>query len=717
MASKSFNLSYHTVAAIIIVGVLYLVSTYMLTTQSDFETTKFDMQSTFRYVNTQYTEFQKLDAASQVKSLSKATAKTEQIARNLLAEKGSPMEECLKKYTDEQRLSGIIVLDANGQLVAEYNKDRFGFAALKYELLKPSVMDTAQYKEKVYADRMVLSDGSYIDLAVCSRLDDEGIVCTYYHTTAEYASNYNMSLQTLFSGYSMQTSGTIIISNGHDILASNDASLIGEKVDKNEVVEALKENAFAQELVHVKDSSGRDFYGGVDRGRNFYIYIYFPEAQVFSTRLQKLGYALLFYIIAVAAFLAFRTRTEKKYLAHQRELDEEYKEQLREAARVAERANKAKTEFLQRMSHDIRTPINGIRGLVEIGNYYANDLKKQAECRAKIWQTSGFLLDLINEVLDMGKLSSGEVTLEAIPFKLQALQDEVEDIVLEQAKSKGVEIIVKRREVQHEHLIGSPVHVKRIFLNIIGNAIKYNKDNGKIYLSTRELSCENGVAIFEFKCEDTGIGISRRFLPHVFEAFAQDGDVARSSYEGTGLGMPIVKSLVEKMGGSVSVESEQGIGTIFTLLVSFKIDALHVDEKQEELLEPDAARGMHVLLAEDNDLNLEIAQFFLKNAGVSYVAARNGKEAVEKFKDSAPGEYDAVLMDVMMPFMNGLEATKKIRALQREDAKTVPIIAMTANAFVEDKKQALDAGMTDYLTKPLESEALVRMLARFAKKR
>ena len=384
---------------------------------------------------------------------------------------------------------------------------------------------------------------------------------------------------------------------------------------------------------------------------------------------------------------------------------------------MARNANKAKTEFLQRMSHDIRTPINGIRGLVEIGNYYADDLQKQKECREKIWQSSGFLLDLINEVLDMGKLSSGEVTLEEVPFDLDELQAEVKEIIAQQAKEKGIEIFVKKCEVQHKLLLGSPVHVKRIFLNVLSNAVKYNKDNGKIYLSTVETGCENGVVTFEFIVEDTGIGISKRFLPHVFEAFAQDGDVARSSYEGTGLGMPIVKSLVEKMGGSVEVESEKGIGSIFTLHIPFKLAEQSVEKKQSEKLAPDAARGMHVLLAEDNDLNLEIAQFFLQNAGVTYVAARNGREAVEKFAEAAPGTFDALLMDVMMPYMNGLEATKQIRALEREDAKTVPIIAMTANAFVEDKKQALEAGMTDYLTKPLESTALIKMLARFAKKK
>lgn len=712
-----FNLKKYNIIAIFGIGILYLVSVYMIATKSDFDSTKFDMQSTIRYVNAQYTEFQKLDSGSQVKSLSKGATKAEQIARNLQVEGAQLSEALLTKYMDEQRLSGVIVLDANGKLVCEANKDRFGFAALRYQLLKPSVMDAVTYKEKVYSDRMELNDGSYIDLAACARLDAPGLVVAYYHTTAEYAHNYNMSLQTLFAGYSMQTSGTIIISDGKKVMASNDASLIGSNVDNNDVVEALKYAATAGELVHIKDAQDNNYYGSVDKGRNFYIYIYFPEDKVYTTRAQKVGYALILYLIAIGIYLAMRARTEKMYLAQQRELDEEYKEQLREAARVARKANQAKTEFLQRMSHDIRTPINGIRGLVEIGNHYANDLAKQTECRDKIWEASGFLLDLVNEVLDMGKLSSGEVTLEEIPFDLRELRSEVVGIVSQQAKQKGVEIIVKKEFLPHPCLIGSPVHVKRILLNVLGNAVKYNKDNGKIYLSRVELEYKNDVAFIEFKCEDTGIGISKRFLPHVFEAFAQDGDVARSSYEGTGLGMPIVKSLVEKMGGTVEVQSEQGIGSIFTIRLPLRVDKQQQAEKKRiEALDVSVVQGMHVLLAEDNNLNMEIAKFFLDNAGITYKAVNNGREAVEAFEASAVGEYQAILMDVMMPFMNGLEATKQIRALAREDAKAVPIIAMTANAFVEDKRQALEAGMTEYITKPLQSDLLIRKLAGFAKK-
>lgn len=717
MATNKYRFSNKTIFVIVVIGILYLLSIYMIATKSDFDSTAHDMRSTISYVKSQYTEFKKLNVASEVKSLTKASDKAMQVARDVSREKASLSPQLLQRYTEEQRLSGIMLLDEKGSLICEYTGDRFGYAGLRYELDKPSVLDVAASEQKVYMNRIDLNDGSYIDLAAVRRMDKKGLVVAYYHTSAEYAHNYNMSVQTLFAGYSMQTTGTIVITDGDKIIASNDAALINTKAANNSIVQELKKMGHMGELTHIYDAYNESYYGSVDHGREYYIYVYFPDEKVFTTRWQKMGYAFILYLIVIGIFYAFRARTEKLYLAHQRQLDEEYKEQLREAARVAKNANQAKTEFLQRMSHDIRTPINGIRGLVEIGNHYKDDLAKQTECREKIWKTSGFLLDLINEVLDMGKLSSGEVTLETVPFDLRELRSDVVNIVSQQAKEKGVDIIVKKEELPHPCLIGSPIHVKRILLNVLGNAVKYNKDNGKIYLSRTELSCENDVALIEFKCEDTGIGISKRFLPHVFEPFAQDGDVARSSYEGTGLGMPIVKNLVEKMGGTVEVESEQGLGSIFTIRIPFKIDTqMQAEKSKKEALDVSAVRGMHVLLAEDNDLNMEIAKFFLDNAGVTYELAQNGKEAVEVFANSEVNTFDAILMDVMMPFMNGLEATKKIRELARADAKTVPIIAMTANAFVEDKRRAFEAGMTEYVTKPLQSDVLIRKLAQFAKK-
>lgn len=718
MANSLLNTKKSIAAVVAIIGFVYLSIVFGFASKADYDATKHDMQSTIRYVDTQYKEFHKLDSASKVKSLVSVTATTEQIIRNLNQDKGSLSEELLADYVRDYHLSGIIVLDSNGSLVCEYNRDRYGFAALRYELLKPSVMDTAIYPEKIFSDHLELNDGSHIDISVSSRQDAPGVVVCYYHTTAEYAASYNMSLYTLLSGYSMQTSGTIIISDGNKVIASNDASLLGNRVENNDIVQALKQDGRTQELIHIKDSNADNYYGSMERGRNYFIYVYMPEQHVYTTRMQKTMYALVLYLLVVGALLVFRARTEKRYLEQQREHDEVYKEQLREAARVAEKANNAKTEFLQRMSHDIRTPINGIRGFIEMGNYYKDDLAKQAEYREKIWQSSGFLLDLVNEVLEMGKLNSGEIVLEEIPFNLREVCNEVKSIVTPQAQEKGVEFVVKKDELPYPCLIGSPVHVKRILLNIVGNAIKYNKNNGKVFITLVESKADDETMLVEFKCEDTGIGISKRFLPHVFDAFAQDSDIARSSYEGTGLGMPIAKSLVEKMGGTLEVESEKGIGTTFTMRIPFKKAAEQPSEEQkQEAPDVELVKGMHVLLAEDNKLNMEIAQFFLNTAGITSTSVQNGKAAVEAFEDSAVHEYDAVLMDIMMPFMNGMEATQKIRTLEREDAGSVPIIAMTANAFVEDKKQAMAAGMTDYITKPLQMDLLLHLLAKYAKKR
>lgn len=407
MAISILNTKKSIAAVVTIIGFVYLSIVFSFATKADYDATKHDMQSTIRYVDTQYKEFHKLDSASKVKSLMSVTATTEQIIRNLNQDKGRLSEELLADYVRDYHLSGIIVLDSNGSLVCEYNRDRYGFSALRYELLKPSVMDTAIYPEKIFSDHLELNDGSHIDLSVTSRQDAPGVVVCYYHTTAEYAASYNMSLYTLLSGYSMQTSGTIIISDGNKVIASNDASLLGNRVENNDIVQALKQDGRTQELIHIKDSNADNYYGSMERGRNYFIYVYMPEQHVYTTRMQKTMYALVVYLLIVGGLLVFRARTEKLYLEQQREHDEAYKEQLREAARAAEKANKAKTEFLQRMSHDIRTPINGIRGFIEMGNYYKDDLAKQAEYREKIWQSSGFLLELVNEVLEMGKLSSG----------------------------------------------------------------------------------------------------------------------------------------------------------------------------------------------------------------------------------------------------------------------------------------------------------------------
>lgn len=381
-----------------------------------------------------------------------------------------------------------------------------------------------------------------------------------------------------------------------------------------------------------------------------------------------------------------------------------------EAARKAESANVAKTKFLQRMSHDIRTPINGIRGMVEIGEHYKDDPEKQTECRRKIWDTSGLLLELVNEVLDMGKLESGEVVLEERPFNLTELLDEVGETVSRSAEARGITIDQGEWQVPHPDLIGSPLHLKRTVMNILSNAVKYNRENGTISLGCREMKCDGETVWIEFTCADTGIGMSEEFLKHLYEPFTQEENGARSTYGGTGLGMAITKSLVEKMGGTITCQSQKDVGTTFRVLLPLRIDHDADRRRQETQQEAVTLEGVRVLLAEDNELNMEIAQFLLNNAGAEVTKAVNGREAVELFQKSEIGAFDVILMDIMMPQMDGYQATRAIRAMDRPDAATVPIIAMTANASADDRQKAQEAGMNEHVTKPLESGLLLRTI-------
>lgn len=404
----------------------------------------------------------------------------------------------------------------------------------------------------------------------------------------------------------------------------------------------------------------------------------------------------------------------------QRRLKNSLKEQECQKARLAEaleeanRANMAKTDFLRRMSHDLRTPINGIQGMVEIAEHYADDLKKQGECRQKVREASGFLLDLVNSVLEMNKLESGSIVLEHRPFDLREILKEIDHITAMSSELKEVRLIAERKKIEHPYLLGSPLHLRQILQNIAENAVKYNRTGGCVRLSCEETGFESGRAAFRFVCEDSGMGMSSQFLPHVFEPFAQETGKARTSYTGTGLGLSITKQLVDMMGGTVGIESQLNEGTRFTVMLSFETEA--EEQLPENVPEAPEAEfflsGKHVLLAEDNDLNMEIARFLLENEGMRVTEAHDGSEAVQLFEQSPPGTFDVILMDIMMPVMDGLEASRLIRTMGRPDAKQIPILAMTANAFPEDVVRSREAGMNAHLAKPLRKETVLRAIRR-----
>ena len=671
------------------------------------------------YVKVQCSTYTHYNESSESKSLLRAIESARQMSTNIKMEienGGQLSEDFLKENMQTLWVDGIIVLDTEGKMDCEYSTDEPLANEITEYLQKDIIMDFAGYEERTYSERFNRKDGSHIDIAACARKDAPGIIAVYYYTSPEFARNYTLTIQGLLNGYSTQKDGTIIVADKGTIVASNDESLLGQDTAGNQVVQAMKEHTDSQHIFHLKNE-GTGGYGIMLKQRDYYIYTYLPDTEVFRNLPLSVTAVVFLYLLIFGIFCFWGYRADLAHRKQEKEKDEKYKAELLRAAKKAEAANEAKTEFLQRMSHDIRTPINGICGMINVADHYADNMEKQTECRAKIKKTSHLLLELINEVLDMSKLESDEVVLEDIPFNLNSIFEEILGVIEHMAAEQNIRIIWEEKEVTHWNLIGSPVHVKRILMNILSNAVKYNKENGYVYISCREIpSKQTAMTTLEFVCRDTGIGMTEAFQKRIFEPFAQEHAGSRTKFAGTGLGMPITKKLVEKMGGTISFESKEGTGTTFVIRIPFQIDADMKDRNETEEKTETSIQGLHVLLTEDNELNMEIAEFVLQNEGAVVTKAWNGQKAVDIFRKSRPGEFDAILMDIMMPVMNGYEAAKMIRSLDREDAKVIPIIAMTANVFTEDKMRAKEAGMDEHIAKPVDGKLLVKVINELVKR-
>ena len=670
------------------------------------------------YVKVQCSTYTHYNESSESKSLLRAIESARQMSTNINMETengGQLSQEFLKDNLQTLWVDGILVLDAEGRTDCEYSMDESLTGEITEYLQKEIIMDFSGYEERSYSERFTRGDGSHIDIAACARKDAPGIVAIYYHTSPEFVRKYTLTIQSLLNGYSTQKDGTIIVADEGIVVASNDESLLGQNTADNEVVQAMKMHTDSQHIYHLKNE-GTGCYGIMLRQRDYYIYAYLPDTEVFHNLPLNVISVIFLYFLMFSIFWFWTYRTNLAHRKQEQEKDEKYKAELLIAAKKAEAANEAKTEFLQRMSHDIRTPINGICGLVNMADHYAGDMEKQTEYRTKVKEASNLLLELVNDVLDMSKLDSGEVVLEEISFNLSKIFEEVLVVIGQIAVEQNIRIGWEKKEITHRDLIGSPGYVKRVMMNILSNAVKYNRKNGNIYISCMEIPSEQPeMTMMEFVCRDTGIGMTEEFQKYIFEPFAQEHAGSRTKFAGTGLGMPITKKLVEKMGGTITFESKEGVGTTFVIRVPFKID-LDADKREEQKdASEKSIKGLHILLAEDNELNMEIAEFVLQNEGAEVTKAWNGQEAVELFGNSEPGEFDVILMDIMMPVMNGYEATKMIRSLEREDAKTIPIIAMTANAFTEDRIRAKESGMDEHIAKPVDVELLVKVIHKLVK--
>ncbi len=664
-----------------------------------------------------YTQHNNLSMA---KDISNISVLGEEISREISKGRLVVTDETLVEYGQSMWLDGIIVMDERGSIDAHYNREGVPYSSLLYLLNKEAVRNVAWHPEKIYTDIITDRYGQQFALAAVWRPDKPGVIVCYHYTSKDDAQQQNLTIQKLLASYGDVDMGTIVISDGDKILASNNEKLINTSVQNSDHIQNLLSEAKPGKLV-LMDMPGQPWnYGLYNCGRNFFVYIFVPTERVFATLPRNLLLSLIFWLAAVSVVQLFRMHAINRMRRTQDRLDEQYKKELEASAYKAEAANRTKTEFLQRMSHDIRTPINGIKGMVEVADYYAGNEEKQAECRRKIAEASEILLELVNEVLDMGKLESGEIYLESRPIDLEQMLDTLVDILEKQAGARGI-TIHKHVVLRHKNILGSRGHIKRLFMNLMSNAVKYNKDNGKVFINCRETGCDEDMVHIEFVCRDTGVGMSPEFQKHAFDAFSREQGEHTKGVSGTGLGMSIAKNLAEKMGGSLTFTSEPEKGTTMIVKLPLKLDPeageQHAFQEEQEVPADEInLNGVNLLLVEDNELNMEIAEFILGSVGANYTKAMNGQEAVDIFSRSPAGTFDGILMDVMMPVMNGYEAAEAIRKLHRDDAKRIPIIAMTANAFTDDKRRAYEAGMNEHLAKPLDKELLLRTLVKFCKR-
>lgn len=671
------------------------------------------------YVATQSLSYDAFNSAYATKNLIRVMEIAGEAARDMERD-GSVDNATLEQYADQFNVTALIVTDASGNLVSESSKDDVGYESLAANLKEAPVLEVAAHPLKSYTARITLADDSVADIGCVARQDGEGIVVAVRHQSAKAVASNTLKLQSLLDGYETIDNGNIVIENDGKVVATNAveptmSGVFDLPATDAVIVDGIKERCLAGK-VRLVNANGEWYLGTFGKARQFYVYTYAPARRYFETVAVVVASVLALYGGVIATVALARRRAERQRFADLLQQERNYGDKLAKAAREASSANSAKTEFLRRMSHDLRTPINGIRGMVEVGNANADDLQKQTECRSKIWTASGLLLDLANEALDMSRLESGQVDLNLVPTDMVALNREVCDILERQAEERLVTIICDQRTLDHPYARVSVTHLKRLLLNIAGNAVKYNRQGGYVRLTCREVEPVDGVPVYEYTIADNGIGMSEEFQQHLYEPFSREEQQVEGASSGTGLGASIAKQLVELMGGTMSFTSALGRGTTFTICLPFEKcksseipQAVRVDAGDSDVLQ-----GLRVLLVEDNDLNAEIAQFTLDRAGAVVTHVKDGESAIETFAASAPHEYDVVLMDIMMPGIDGLEATRQIRALDREDAATTPIIAVSANAFADDRRLSREAGMNAHLSKPVSSQDLVEALAHIA---
>jgi len=689
--------------AIAIAGLLSLLGVALIGANSAIHTAERTAERTLQYLREQCISYQDIIAADRVKSLVRLTEQVQELTDRDRLKGRERSNEGLAEYAQQQRISCVLVLNDALEPVYSYGVDMDWSDLYTDE----SVSNVMQYPEKIFARRLT-RDGVVYDVAAAARTVEPGMVFCVRRQSSAVIASYHTSIESLLAGYETLLNEKIYtyITDGEKVIGSSDNGQWNLPVDSVPLITAL-EQADSDSCLTRLDCGGT-FFGMRRMYQEYSLYVFLPADFVFTQTKNMLISAFGVYAAAavVVVLLLVRLGRDRK----RRELA--YQKQLEKEVERATAADQAKTHFLRSMSHDIRTPINIIMGMLEIIGRNPEDVTLVQSCREKAQTAARYLLALVNDVLTLNRPK--QETLGKTPYCLTSELHEMLDISRAQAEIAGVALTVMDLTLEHERFTGDPLYMRQICQNIIGNAIKYNHPGGWVRCSFRESRDADGVCRLKFVCEDNGAGMSETFQRHMFEAFAQENSDRGSLSGGVGLGLAVVKKLVDERGGTIQVDSARGQGTRFRVVLP-----MMPSEAEAEAALPDAAAsiaGRRLLVAEDNELNREIAVYLLQEAGAVVDQAADGKEAVEMFAASAPGTYDAVLMDVMMPELDGHAAARAIRGMDRSDAQ-LPIIAMTANLFDEDVAACLAAGMDAHIPKPLEAGQMIRTIAEWLERK
>ena len=703
----------------IAVGISLFGIVFALSRRADMQNCEQRLTGVMEFIKAQSADYTKYNDTAVAKSLVREAA-----AIHALEELSLDCDEAaLSEYARMLWLTGISVLDAQGELVCEYTENGTGYAQLQSGIKLEPILSVIDYPQKTYVKRVELGGDNFVNVAVHSCADGTGVVLAYRYIPAEFSEKSVLSIQDLLDGYAVSSTGTLLVAEDNRVAASNDPTLIGMDIFENERLMSIRRSGHADKLIRVYAPKGiEQCYGMYSHGRDYYLYAYVPARQVYTLTVINLVITLVMYILILALVQVFRWNSARDFFIQQEHSEQEYRKSLEQknialqlAVQRETKANLAKREFLFNMSHDIRTPMNAIIGFTALAQTHIDDRGQVEDYLKKISVSSQHLLSLINDVLDMSRIESGKVTLEAKPVHLPELVHELRDIIQAVVSKKDLSLTLDTVGVENEDVIADPLRLEQILINVLANAVKFTPDGGQISLwIVQKDTAPAGYADFEFHIKDNGIGMSEEFQKHIFEQFARERTSTVSKIQGTGLGMAITKSLVDMMGGRITVKSEQGKGSEFTISLRFPIGEAKTGQTPPAA-KASAFTGKKLLVVEDNELNLEIASTLLKEAGFEVDTAENGKIAVEKVEAASADRYDLILMDIQMPEMDGYEATRRIRALPDAKKAALPIVAMTANAFEDDRKNALHAGMNGHIAKPLDIQKLFQVLSELLK--